>query len=195
MENKVIWRTIPGYEGIYEVNNYGAVKSIPRVIMRRDGKPYTIKKEKVLKYQIDEDGYHRYELNYAGHVFKTFSHRLVALAFIPNPLNKPFVNHINGIKNDNRIENLEWCTDLENKEHAKKNGLVPFQYGVKNPVNKLSEEEVKEIWKLKQKGMQPSAISKQLAIPHSNVRNIYYGYSWTWLTGGDLKYGDKPKTS
>ena len=95
MENKEVWKPIPGYEGIYEISSYGNVKSVPRVIMRSDGKPYTVKTEKILKFQIDEDGYYRYELNNAGHVFKTFSHRLVALAFIPNPSNKPLVNHIN----------------------------------------------------------------------------------------------------
>lgn len=195
MENKEVWKPIPGYEGLYEVSNYGNVKSIPRVIKRSDGKNYTIKVEKILKFQVDEDGYYRYELNNAGHVFKTFSHRLVALAFIPNPLNKPFVNHINGIKNDNRVENLEWCTDKENKKHAKENGLVPFQYGIRNPINKITEKQVKEIWKLKQIGMYPAEISRVLSIPHSNVRNVYYGYTWSWLTGGGADYGDKPKTS
>lgn len=195
MENKEVWKPIPGYEGIYEVSSYGNVKSIPRVIMRSDGKPYTVKTEKILKFQIDEDGYYRYELNNAGHVFKTFSHRLVALAFITNPSNKPLVNHINGIKNDNRVENLEWCTDSENKKHAKLNGLVPFQYGIKNPINKISENQVKQIWDLKNEGMLPAAISKLLGIPHSNVRNVYYGYSWSWLTGGGANYGDKTKTS
>lgn len=72
-------------------------------------------------------------------------HRLVALAFIPNPKNKPCINHKNGIKTDNRIENLEWCTAKENIHHAEKAGLTRHPRGVENGRAKLTVENVHEI--------------------------------------------------
>ena len=179
-----IWKPVKGYEGFYEVSSTGKVKSIPRTIMRKDGKPYRVKKERLMKLYVDEDGYHRVELQNAGSAFKTFAHRLVAQSFIPNPKNKPQVNHINGIKDDNRVENLEWVTLQENRDHAVANGLVADQRGMKNPANTLNEKQVLKIVKLKKEGFQPAEIARKIDIPHSNVRNVYYGYTWAWLTGG-----------
>lgn len=178
-------KPVVGYEGVFEVSDIGNVKSFPRVIVRRDGKKYTVRKEKILTFQVDKDGYHRVELNHQGVPIKPYAHRLAAQAFHPNPLNKEQVNHINGIKNDNRIENLEWVTKQENREHAMANGLVPDQWGLKNPINKLTEEQVFSIRRLKNNGMKPAEISRTIGIPHSNVRNVYYGYTWTRLIGGD----------
>lgn len=179
-----IWKPVKGYEGLYEVSNVGRVKSMPRTIARSDGKPYTIKKEKIMKLFADEDGYRRIEMRNDGKSFKTFAHRLVARAFIPNAENKPQVNHINGIKNDNRVDNLEWVTLQENKDHAVANGLVADQRGIKNPSNTLEEKQVMKIIELKEKGFRPVEIARKIDIPYSNVRNVYYGYTWTWLTGG-----------
>lgn len=77
-------------------------------------------------------GYANITLIKNGNKFKTVIHRLVAKAFIPNPENKPEVNHINGNKRDNRLDNLEWCTSSENRKHAFKIGLAKARKGKDN---------------------------------------------------------------
>lgn len=109
MEN---WKPIEGYEGLYEVSTAGAVRNL-----KRNG--YTLKALTVTH------GYKAVALHKEGKRKMMLIHRLVAAAFIPNPENKPQVNHINGIKTDNRAENLEWATSQENLQHAMETGLKP----------------------------------------------------------------------
>ena len=101
-----VWKPIKDYEGLYEISNLGRVKSLN---YKRTGK------EKILKNTVCNDGYLKVGLTKNGKdkVFRI--HRLVAEAFIPNPENKPFIDHINTIRDDNRIENLRWCTQKENE--------------------------------------------------------------------------------
>lgn len=92
-------------------------------LISKSGLVYSIKAKKLLKPTIDYKGYYRVKLYSKGST-KTFRvHRLVAINYIDNPDNKPQVNHINGIKTDNRVSNLEWATNTENTIHAIKNGL------------------------------------------------------------------------
>jgi isopenicillin N synthase-like dioxygenase len=106
IKNK-IWKKI-NYMPNYLISNFGDV--------------INIKTNKTLKHQIKK-GYHRLEVTTIYGRKHFFVHRLVAKAFIPNPENKPQVNHINGNKNDNSVENLEWCTNYENAHHAIDKGL------------------------------------------------------------------------
>jgi hypothetical protein len=116
-----LWKDIIGFEGIYQVSNLGNVKRLNREIsMIMKGSNCTKKiTEKILTPDINWSGYARIALNRN----KFSVHRLVASAFVVNPENKKYVNHKNGIKNDNRLENLEWVTNSENLIHAYKTGL------------------------------------------------------------------------
>ena len=116
------WKDIQGYEGLYQVSNLGNVKNLERIVKCKLQKTKTIK-EHLLKKSVNKFGYEYVCLSNDSITRKIKVHRLVAQAFIPNPLNKPQVNHINGIKTDNKVENLEWCNNQENMAHAIKNGL------------------------------------------------------------------------
>ena len=116
------WRDIKGYEGYYQVSNLGRVKSLERVIAH----PITGKtklKGAVLRLSSHSGGYKSIGLSLNGNVGRYYVHRLVAQAFLSSKENKTEVNHINGIKVDNRAINLEWCTRIENERHARDTGL------------------------------------------------------------------------
>ena len=113
------WRDVAGYEGLYQVSSEGRVKSLER----KDCLGRTIR-ERILKLGIDRDGYLRLNLCAGGKTRTFLVHRLVATTFIPNPENKPTVNHINEIKTDNRVENLEWMAVKENINHGTRNERI-----------------------------------------------------------------------
>lgn len=110
------WKRAVGYENLYEVSTLGNIRSISRNYISSVGHKRFVR-GKVLKTNLDKYGYEKVVLRKNGKKFNHTMHRLVALTFIPNSENKPHINHINEIKTDNRIENLEWCTAKENNEH------------------------------------------------------------------------------
>ena len=129
-----IWRDVPEYVGLYQVSNRGRIKRLESQIIDSLGRRRTIPEK--LRVPVCVHVY-LYCAMYKENVEKREAvHRLVATAFIKNPEGKPCVNHINGVKSDNRVENHEWCTHSENNLHAFSTGLSrPYERkGSKNPM-------------------------------------------------------------
>lgn len=118
-----LWKSVVGYEGYYEVSNQGRVRSVDHYA--NSGIKHSeqrLVKGHILKQNITRNGYMKVDLSTENNVKTVNVHSLVARAFLPREEGQDQVNHINCNKRDNRVENLEWCTGKENREHAKANG-------------------------------------------------------------------------
>lgn len=126
--NSEIWKPVVGYEGYYEVSDLGEVRSLDRIIKHSLGGKKN-KRGCLMKQKTNRRGCKCIKLMKHGNYAHLLVHQLVAQSFIPNPENKPEVNHIHGIKSDNRASQLEWNTRLENNQHAFKTGLITVKTG------------------------------------------------------------------
>ena len=130
-----IWKDIEGYEGMYQVSNLGRVKALDR----RDNKG-KLQKEKLRKFGTKKDGYKIISLSKNNKLKSYVLHRIVAKAFVPNPDNLPEIDHINGIRDDNRVENLRWCTRQQNNsypETRRNNSLAQKRRFERDPLERL----------------------------------------------------------
>jgi len=179
---KEIWKDVKGYEGCYQISNKGRVKSLKRIV-KKSYPPYVQNvKKRILKPNIDKDGYAIIMLGARGnkdHARKHFKiHRLVGIAFIPNPKKLPCINHLNGKKLDNRPVNLEWCTSPDNIKHAVVTGLRDFR-GVLHHNCRLTENNVRKIRKLRNiKNFKASVLAKMFNISVTHVGYISNYKSW-----------------
>lgn len=138
----------------------------------KDGKVISLKHNKKyeIKGYIDRYGYRRVLLHVDGRRIKFFVHRLVAMTYIPNPNNLPQVNHKDGNKLNNNVENLEWCSAKENIGHAIRTGL-------RHKKGKLNENQVKEIRELfKDKSMKE--IAEMYDVSLSCIKHIHANHTW-----------------
>ena len=110
-----VWKDVIGFEGIYKVSNVGRLMRYKNSVNMPD--------RNILKGEVTVFGYRQYKLSLDGMSRRMKAHRLVAQSFIPNPDNKPQVNHKDGNKLNNRVDNLEWATSQENNQHALDTGL------------------------------------------------------------------------
>jgi hypothetical protein len=137
MENE-IWVNLIGFDGYYQISNLGRVKSLTN--RNRCG---ITKRELILKQGIFKDGYLKTVFSINNKRFNLLTHRYVLASFFGYIPDKPQINHINGIKTDNRLENLEWCTRSENMKHAYKLGLeLPCNNGLQKNISIIKNNEI-----------------------------------------------------
>ena len=155
-----VWRDIKGYEGIYMISDQGRVK---------------FDKEKILKPGRNPDGYLLVILS-KDKIRKTCTiHRLLCLNFLDNPNNQKTINHINGIKDDNRLENLEWCSQSHNVKHAFNNGLKISSKGINHGRSKLTEKQIIEIRSSNLKGVE---LGRLYGVDHTTISLIKRRKNW-----------------
>jgi hypothetical protein len=169
-----IWKDILGEEGRYQVSNFGRVRSLDRKTKHKDGK-VTSHKGKILKLGSNPKGY---VIAYLSYKVKTV-HRLVMLAFnrIENA-HQLQINHKDGDKTNNTLNNLEWVTNLENQRHAWKNGLKSALPGSRNPSSKLDENQVIKIKCLLLEGYSCRHIADIYGVNKSTIQRIRNNKAW-----------------
>lgn len=168
-----VWKPIIGFEGSYEISSYGNVKTLSkRVISAIHSSGYRMTKEKALKKVLNKNGYLYITISKNNKAYGRSVHRLVAIHFIANPNNCPEVNHINTIKTDNHISNLEWNTSVQNTQHA-------FITGHKASRVKLSIDKIIKIRELHLSGkLSNKEIGNIYNIKGEAVRRVIIGETW-----------------
>lgn len=145
----------------------------------RNGDVY--RRGRKLKYHLS-NGYCRLQICCNGVVYKKTLHRLVAETYIPNPNNLPQVNHLNGDKLDNRVENLEWCSSQHNTLHRSR--VLKKQIGTQHHSSKLTEQQVREIRETYIKGSKEYGIrplSRKYGVDRKTLKHVISGITWKHL--------------
>ena len=189
------WRWVQGYEHMYQVSNDGLVRSVDRYVyceVSPDKLQHIF--GKVLKQGIDKKGYKIVYLSKDGKQKTIKVHRLVAMAFIENPLPLPQVNHKDGCKTNNYVDNLEWCDNSYNQKHAHDSGLFPIYEETKGwgrPAKPVAMIDLKTGETIKTFKTLSSA-SRETKINQSNIRSVCLGerhraggYGWKFINKGE----------
>lgn len=167
-----LWKDIKGFEGAYQISNKGRVRSIPRKGTR---------KNEIRSISYTLDGYAKVRMIYKGKDKTARVHRLVAEAFIPNIDGKETVNHIDGNKKNNCVDNLEWADRHEQMKHAYQNNLKKPMIGCLNGNSKFTNEQIEEIRKeyipySKEHGT--VALGRKYGVNNSTIGDIVRGVSY-----------------
>jgi hypothetical protein len=172
----------------YEVSNLGNIRTIPYNAIKKDGKIHPVRQTN-LKPALNKKGYLKVGLTINGKL-KSFSvHRIVAVEFLENTFNKPQVNHIDGIKTNNKVDNLEWCNNSENILHSYKIGLTKniyepckdksnFKRGEEQKYAKLDYNKVSEAKELRKKGFSFQKIADKYSVNKKTIIHAIKGITW-----------------
>lgn len=174
-----IWKDIEGFEGWYQVSNKGQVRSLDRYVNHRSGGDRFMK-GRILSHSI-RSGYCEVSLWINGEQTGKSIHRLVAETFLPNPNDYPCVNHKDGIKTNNDVSNLEWCTYSENHIHARRTGLNKY-YGQSHHFSKLKKDDIPNILDSAKCGIPVKAIARKFGVSDGSIYNIVNGKTWKHLS-------------
>ncbi len=172
----MIWKHIKGFENLYLVSECGQVKSVPRIIVRSNGRQHTIV-SKILKPAVDKSGYKRVGLMKGGKPMTKKVHRLVAETFHVFKEGQE-VNHLDGDKLNNHKDNLEWCSRSDNMKHAFNKGLAKPLRGSDNPTAQIDDIKALTIKTLIHSGVKLIDISKQYGISYHIIKDINRGRTW-----------------
>lgn len=183
------WRAIPDFEG-YQVSSFGKVKGIDRLRKGKVGLRLTRGQE--LKQVLNKKGYPEVRLRKNG-CHTRLVHKLVASAFMIKPEGCTQINHLNGIKTDNRLTNLKWVSQSENQLHAYKLGLQPSRAGEGNGRAILTDEKVTAIKELYNSGESAREVSEIMNISIHTVRQIISGRTWKFNLTDVLKRDERRK--
>lgn len=154
-----------------------------KYIIYDDGRVWSEKRYKFLKPFPNPDGYLLVDLHHDGKSYYRLVHRLVAVAFIPNPNNLPVVNHKNGVKTNCCCENLEWCTYKENTQHAWRIGLIKPRYGEDNPANRYNEQTIHKVCQLLEEGsLDYKTISEITKVNPTTIYDIRKRGKWKHIS-------------
>jgi len=177
------WRVVEGWNYMYSVSNLGRLKRRKRVVCNgkyNDKSSIQIRNEKILHQHRDAGGYVRAKFCINSNTTTVKVHRIVASAFIENPEKKPQVNHISGVRDDNRVENLEWVTRCENIQHSFKFLNRQVLKGENNSCSKLNNIKVRIIKRLN--GDMPyTEIARIFKVDPALIRRICMGINWAHI--------------
>jgi hypothetical protein len=175
-----IWRPVAGWEGAYEVSNCGGVRSCPRIIQMRDGRSRPARGSVLVPWRSVK-GYLKVALSRPGNSRGMFVHRLVAMAFLPNPLGLPQVNHIDCDRANSHVSNLEWVTASQNNKHAFAVGrLRPPTDRRGGDINgaRLTEAMVIQARAMRRDGVSCYQIARTLGVHRSTIDDVVSGHTW-----------------
>jgi hypothetical protein len=164
-----VWKDIVGYEGLYQVSNMGNIKTMSR--LHRTDRPY-VKQERLLNPPTNATGYKQVTLYKDKKGIIHSVHKLVATAFIERQPHDQVVNHKDGVKVNNTVYNLEWCTYGHNQSHAIRTGLIRIHRGESHYASKLTDKQRQEIKQLRSTGMKQKDIGFIYGIGQQAVSKI-----------------------
>lgn len=177
---KEAWKDIPGWEGVYQASTKGAIRSLNRYVVTKGGKSWYIK-GKVLKNRVASNGYSRIVLHTKIKKRETYVHQLIAETFLMRDYKskKLTVNHINNVKTDNRISNLEVVTQSQNIIHSINKGNRVVAMGQSHYASKFTQKEVNSIKKIYDSGfVMQKDLADMLNVSRTCICNIINGRTW-----------------